>query len=65
MKNCVFCATEKRCSILTEKKCCKCRFAKTKEERDYGRQQAANRIKNLPEAQMKYIIDKYHYGKLC
>ena len=54
--NCVFDRGHK-CVALTERKCVKCPFYKTKEELDAGRKIAFERIKDLPNRDA--LTEKY------
>lgn len=59
MNKCAF-DLEKKCAALTDKECKGCRFRKSKEELEEGREKARRRLDSLPIVQREYIKHKYH-----
>ena len=59
MSKCAF-DSDKKCAALTEKKCNGCRFRKTSEEVEAGREKACRMLKALPLHQRRHLIRKYH-----
>lgn len=50
----------RKCTALTQKNCESCRFRKTREELEAGRQRAQERVNSLPEDQQAHIRRKYN-----
>lgn len=48
-----------QCAALTHKECVGCRFRKTQEELDEGRERAEDRIMSLPDDVQDRIAKKY------
>ena len=61
-KECAF-DRGRKCVALTEKYCDFCRFRKTAEELEAGRQRAAELASRLPADQRKYIKLKYYQNR--
>lgn len=59
MAECAF-DNGKNCTALTQKRCKKCAFKKTKEALDLGRAKAWARIQSLPSEKYVKIIQKYY-----
>ena len=59
MNKCAF-DREDKCTALREKQCDGCRFRKTEQELNDGRQKAIDRINNLPYSKQIHITRKYH-----
>ena len=59
MEKCAF-DNEDKCKALTEKKCLGCKFRKTEEELQSGREKARGRLESLPMEEMLHIKNKYH-----
>ena len=59
MNDCAF-NNGKKCSALTKKQCKGCRFKKTTEELNEGRQKAKERIRKLPLDIRLHITRKYY-----
>ena len=60
--DCAFRVNERRCSALTKKFCGRCKFYKTAEELQEGRDKAEERIRSLPKRVQMEIHDKYCVG---
>lgn len=59
MKKCVFDRSD-FCVALNSRECENCRFRKTREELDVGREKACERVENLPKKQYNAIMNKYY-----
>lgn len=59
MVKCAFKINERKCSILTQKKCMRCNFYKTEEDVKANRAKAAERLEVLPLAIRLKIAEKY------
>lgn len=61
-KECAF-DRGRKCVALTEKYCDFCRFRKTAEELEAGRQRAAELVSRLPTDQRQHIKLKYYQNR--
>ena len=63
MEKCAFDLEKRKCAALTEKKCEGCKFFKTKEELEAGREKAMNRLMSMDKKQFYYFNNKYYGGR--
>lgn len=59
MNYCAF-DLDNKCAALSKKQCVGCRFRKTEQELNDGRQKAIDRISNLPRSKQIHISRKYY-----
>ena len=49
-----------RCVVLTDTVCSLCKYRKTEDQLNAGRDKALNRIRKLPLGQQDHIMNKYY-----